>query len=50
MVKARADLVPVAVGAAAALVIGKLAGPGLAVIGAGLAGGLVAALSYRAKA
>jgi predicted branched-subunit amino acid permease len=49
MVKVRADLVPVAVGAAAALIIGKLAGPALAVIGAGLAGGVVAALTFRAK-
>jgi predicted branched-subunit amino acid permease len=47
MVKARADLVPVVVGAGAALGIAPLAGPGPAIIGAGLAGGLVAALMYR---
>jgi predicted branched-subunit amino acid permease len=47
MVKARADLVPVVVGAAAALVLAQLAGPGPAIIGAGLAGGLVAALIQR---
>jgi predicted branched-subunit amino acid permease len=49
MVKARADLVPVAVGAGAALVIAWVAGPALAVIGAGLAGGVVAALTFRAQ-
>ena len=47
MVKARADLVPVAVGAGAALTIAPLAGPGPAIIGAGLAGALVAAVMYR---
>ncbi|MCU0829099.1 MAG: AzlC family ABC transporter permease [Tabrizicola sp.] len=49
MVKTRADLVPVVVGAGAALGISALAGPGLAIIGAGLAGGLVAALMYRGR-
>lgn len=47
MVKVRADLVPVAVGAGAALAVAPLAGPGPAIIGAGLAGGLVAALLHR---
>lgn len=47
MVKVRADLVPVAVGATAALAIAAVAGPGPAIIGAGLAGGLVAALRHR---
>jgi predicted branched-subunit amino acid permease len=50
MVKARADLLPVAVGAGAALGIAALAGPGPAIIGAGLAGGLVAAAVHRAPA
>jgi predicted branched-subunit amino acid permease len=50
MVKARADLVPVVVGAGAALGIADVAGPGPAIIGAGLAGGLVAALLHRAPA
>jgi predicted branched-subunit amino acid permease len=49
MVKARADLVPVAVGACAALVIAWVAGPAVAVIGAGLAGGVVAALTFKAQ-
>jgi predicted branched-subunit amino acid permease len=47
MVKARADLVPVAVGALAALGIAHVAGPALAIIGAGLSGGAVAALMWR---
>ncbi len=50
MVKRRADLVPVTVGAAAALAIAGTLGPAAAIIGAGLAGGLVAALMYRAPA
>lgn len=50
MVKTRADLVPVVVGAGAALAIAKGFGPGPAIIGAGLAGGLVAALMHRADA
>jgi predicted branched-subunit amino acid permease len=50
MVKVRADLVPVAVGAGAALAIAEVAGPGPAIIGAGLVGGLVAALMHRAPA
>lgn len=47
MMKKRTDLVPVLVGAVAALVIAQVAGPAFAVIGAGLAGGLVAALIWR---
>jgi predicted branched-subunit amino acid permease len=47
MVRVRSDLVPVAVGAGAALGIAPLAGPGPAIIGAGLAGGLVAAALHR---
>jgi predicted branched-subunit amino acid permease len=47
MVKVRADLVPVAVGAAAAVVVAPVAGPGVAIIAAGLAGGTVAALMHR---
>jgi predicted branched-subunit amino acid permease len=50
MVKGRGDLVPVAVGAGAALAIAPLAGQGPAIIGAGLAGGLVAALMHRGQA
>lgn len=50
MTKARHDLVPVAIGAAVALVIAWAAGPGWAVIGAGLAGGAIAAMTYRAQA
>ncbi|MBA3911089.1 MAG: ABC transporter permease [Rhodobacter sp.] len=49
MTRVRADLVPVAVGAGAALIIARIAGPGWAVIGAGLAGGAVAALTYRGR-
>lgn len=47
MMKKRTDLVPVLVGAGAALIIAQVAGPGFAVIGAGLAGGLVAAVMWR---
>lgn len=47
MMKKRTDLVPVVVGAIAALIIAQVAGPGFAVIGAGLAGGLVAAVMWR---
>jgi predicted branched-subunit amino acid permease len=50
MVKGRADLVPVAVGAAAALILAGTLGPAVAIIGAGLAGGLVAALLHRGPA
>lgn len=50
MVKARADLVPVAVGAGVALAIASFAGPGPAIIGAGLAGGLVVAALHRGGA
>jgi predicted branched-subunit amino acid permease len=46
MVKVRSDLVPVAVGACTAAGIAPFAGPGPAIIGAGLAGGLVAALMH----
>jgi predicted branched-subunit amino acid permease len=47
MVKQRGDLVPVIVGAASALVLSQVLGPAVAIIGAGLAGGAVAALMYR---
>jgi predicted branched-subunit amino acid permease len=50
MTKARADLVPVAVGAGAALLIASVAGASWAVIGAGLAGGVVAAATWRERA
>jgi predicted branched-subunit amino acid permease len=44
MVKGPSSLVPLAVGAGAALAVGWLAGPGWGIVAAGLAGGLVAAL------
>jgi predicted branched-subunit amino acid permease len=47
MTRKRTDLVPVLAGAVVALVIAWLAGPAAAVIGAGLAGGGVAALMHR---
>jgi predicted branched-subunit amino acid permease len=47
MVKARSDLVPVVVGAAAALGLFHWFGPAPAIIGAGLAGAAVAALVHR---
>jgi predicted branched-subunit amino acid permease len=47
MVKRKPDLVPVVVGAGAALGIAGTLGPAAAIIGAGLAGGAVAALLYR---
>ena len=47
MVRRGTDLVPVAVGAAAALAIAGTLGPAAAIIGAGLAGGAVAALMHR---
>jgi predicted branched-subunit amino acid permease len=47
MVKTPPALVPVAVGAGAALAINALLGPGYAVIGAGLAGAGVAAALWR---
>jgi predicted branched-subunit amino acid permease len=47
MVKARSDLLPVVVGAGAALGLFHLFGPALAIIGAGLAGAAVAALVHR---
>ncbi|MBL9049715.1 MAG: AzlC family ABC transporter permease [Tabrizicola sp.] len=48
MVRQRIDLLPVVVGAAAALALAPVAGPALAIIGAGLAGGAVAAALHRA--
>ena len=50
MVKARVDLLPVGVGAVAALGIFHLFGPAAAIIGAGLAGAGVAALVHRSPA
>ena len=47
MVKSPASLIPVAVGAGAALAIGFGAGPGWAVVGAGLAGAVVAAALWQ---
>ncbi len=47
MVKTRGHLVPVAVGAAAALVVTPLAGTGWGIVAAGLAGAAVAALTAR---
>ena len=47
MTRKRADLVPVVVGAGAALVTARLVGPAAAVIAAGVAGGAVAALMHR---
>ena len=47
MVHSRVDLLPVAVGAGAALGIFHLAGPAAAIIGAGLAAAAVAALMHR---
>jgi predicted branched-subunit amino acid permease len=49
MVKRRVDLVPVIVGAGAALGIFHLLGAAPAIIGAGLAGGAVAALLHRGE-
>jgi predicted branched-subunit amino acid permease len=50
MVKRRTDLVPVAVGAGAALAVAGLFGPAAAIIAAGLAGGAVAAVMHRGPA
>lgn len=50
MVKARADLLPVVVGAGTALVVAHLAGPAPAIIAAGLAGAATAALLHREAA
>lgn len=50
MVKGRADLLPVAVGAGTALALAPALGPAVAIIGAGLAGGLVAAILYKGPA
>ncbi|RYI11983.1 MAG: branched-chain amino acid ABC transporter permease [Acetobacteraceae bacterium] len=47
MVKTRTDLLPVVVGAVAALVIFHLLGPAPAIIGAGLGGALAAALVHK---
>jgi predicted branched-subunit amino acid permease len=47
MVRSRAALVPVAVGAAAALLVTRAAGTGWGIIAAGLAGAAVAALTAR---
>ncbi|MFZ1467681.1 MAG: AzlC family ABC transporter permease [Paracoccaceae bacterium] len=47
MVKGPANLVPVAVGAAAASVMTPMAGPGWGIVAAGLAGAAVAALTTR---
>ena len=50
MVKARADLLPVVVGAVTALVVAHLFGPAPAIITAGLAGAAAAALVHREAA
>lgn len=50
MVKAKADLLPVVVGAGVALVIFHLLGPAPAIIGAGLAGAAAAAAVHRRQA
>ena len=50
MVKRRSDLLPVMVGAGAALVIFRMFGPAPAIIGAGLAGAAAAALVHRGEA
>jgi predicted branched-subunit amino acid permease len=50
MTRTRADLMPVLVGAGAALGISHLFGPAPAIIGAGLAGAAVAALTHRGRA
>jgi predicted branched-subunit amino acid permease len=49
MVKGRADLMPVAVGTGAALALNPVFGPAPAIIGAGLAGALAAALVHGAE-
>ncbi len=50
MVRGPASLVPVAVGAAAALTVGHLANNGWGIVAAGLAGALVAAAGHRGEA
>lgn len=50
MVKTRSDLLPVVVGAGAAVLLNHLFGPAPAIIGAGLAGAAVAALVHRGAA
>ena len=50
MVTARADLLPVVVGAGTALVVAHFYGPAPAIIAAGLAGAAVAALMHREAA
>jgi predicted branched-subunit amino acid permease len=47
MVRVRGHLVPVAVGAAAALAVTPLAGSGWGIVAAGLCGAAVAALTAR---
>jgi predicted branched-subunit amino acid permease len=47
MIKTRAALVPVAVGAGAALTIAHIAGPSWGIIAAGLAGAIVAAAMWK---
>lgn len=50
MMKGRSSLVPVAVGAAAVLLVTPLAGTGWGIVAAGLAGAAVAALTARPEA
>ena len=50
MVKTKADLLPVVVGAGVAVVVFQLFGPAPAIIAAGLAGAAAAALVYREAA
>jgi predicted branched-subunit amino acid permease len=47
MVKTPAALLPVAIGAATTLAVARVAGPGWAIIAAGLAGGILAAIIWR---
>jgi predicted branched-subunit amino acid permease len=47
MMKTRASLVPVVVGAAAALIVARVFGPSWAIIAAGLAGAAVAAAMWQ---
>lgn len=49
MTRKRSDLMPVLVGAGTALGIAEVLGPAPAIIAAGLAGGLVAALGTRGR-
>ncbi len=50
MVRAQGHLVPVAVGAGAALAVTPLAGPGWGIVAAGLCGAAFAALTFRERA